>query len=325
MIRPILLLASLALVGCTVVPTVPSAGGTTAPERADRVVALVGHVGAMSLVTADPGGSLRPLDEAGLPPDAAWLSSSGGLLLATTLAGRIVLGATGPGIGSAGSRGGIAWSPALGDLGGNHPERAFGSLEPAAVPAAGGRPTTRRVAFVEGDPGSGAAARLIVETLAGTEVRPIDLPRAAESAPAWLPDGRIVIVVRDQADRPMALLADPASGRLASTGPGMLRSVAIGGAAVATIGADGIVRIGPITTWLGGQPGEPVTGIGVDEPILQAQPSAEGDELALVVADPAGDAASIRILAGTGGWHETARFGLPPGANRAVVGWLVAP
>ena len=162
-----------------------------------------------------------------------------------------------------------------------------------------------------------------METLAGTEVRPIGLPRAAESAPAWLPDGRLVIVVRDQTDRPLALLADPASGRVAWAGPGTLRSVAIGGTTLATIGADGIVRVGPVTTWLGGQPGEPVRGIGAAEPVLQAQPSVGGDELALVVADPAGDAASIRILAGTGGWHEIARFELPRGANRAVVGWLV--
>jgi hypothetical protein len=322
-IRPVLLLANIVLIGCTVVPTLPPTGATTAPERADRVVALVGSVGAMSLVTPGPGASLRPLDDAGLPTDAAWLSSSGGMLLATTLVGRTVLGATAPGTGGAGSPGGIAWSPAPGDLGGNHQERAFGSLEP--VPAAGGRPAARRVAFVEGDPGSGAPGLLIVETLTGTEVRPIELPRAAESAPAWLPDGRIVVVVRDQADWPVALIADPASGRVAAAGPATLRSVAIGGTTVATIGADGMVRIGTVTTWLGGQPGDPVLGIGADEPVLQAQPSVAGDELVLVVADPAGDAASIRILAGSGGWHEIARFELPPGANRAVVGWLAGP
>lgn len=324
MIRPVLLLSSVALIGCAVVPSVPSTGGTTAPERADRVVALVGRVGAMALLAPGPGG-LRPLDGAGLPPDAAWLSGGGALLLATTLDGRIMQGVAASGTGSAGAPGAFAWGPASGDLGGNQLERAFASLEPVTEPAAGGRPAARRIAFVEGDPGSGAAGRLIVETLAGTEVRPIGLPRAAESAPAWLPDGRLVIVVRDQTDRPLALLADPASGRVAWAGPGTLRSVAIGGTTLATIGADGIVRVGTVTTWLGGQPGEPVRGIGAAEPVLQAQPSVGGDELALVVADPAGDAASIRILAGTGGWHEIARFELPRGANRAVVGWLVGP
>jgi hypothetical protein len=49
------------------------------------------------------------------------------------------------------------------------------------------------------------------------------------------------------------------------------------------------------------------------------------DELALVVADQAGDAASIRILTEAGGWHEIARFELPRRANRAVVGWIGAP
>jgi hypothetical protein len=48
---------------------------------------------------------------------------------------------------------------------------------------------------------------------------------------------------------------------------------------------------------------------------------------ALAAPDPsdAGDAASIRILAEAGGWLEIARFELPRGANRAVVGWIVAP
>jgi hypothetical protein len=44
-----------------------------------------------------------------------------------------------------------------------------------------------------------------------------------------------------------------------------------------------------------------------------------------VVADQAGDAASIRILSGSGGWHEIARFDIPTGANRAVVTWLAVP
>jgi hypothetical protein len=68
-----------------------------------------------------------------------------------------------------------------------------------------------------------------------------------------------------------------------------------------------------------------IPGTGPDEPVLQAQPSLAGDQLALVVANPAGDAASIRILSGSGGWHEIARFDVPNGANRAVVSWLAVP
>ena len=219
MIRPILLLgAFVALLGCTVVPIGPSTSATTEPERAEQVVVLVGTVGAMTLVAPGQGGRLRRLDGVGLPPDAASLSGSGATLLVTTLAGRIVLGMAAPGTDRAGFLSGLAWSPALGDLGASRPLRAFGSLEPA--PAAGGAAGTdaRRVAFVEGDPGSGAAGRLVVETLAGVEVQQFDLRRAAEGAPAWLPDGRVVVVVRDQADRPVAQLVDPASGRLASVG-----------------------------------------------------------------------------------------------------------
>jgi hypothetical protein len=52
-----------------------------------------------------------------------------------------------------------------------------------------------------------------------------------------------------------------------------------------------------------------------------AQPSPDGVELAVVLADANGDAASIRILAIDGAWHEIARLELPRGANRAVVSW----
>jgi hypothetical protein len=325
-IRPVLFLAaSIALVACTVVPYGSATGATTEPQRAEQVVVLVGTVGAMTLMAPGQRGSLRPLGGVGLPPDAAWLSGGGSTLLVTTLAGRTVLGMAIPGASGAGSLGGLAWSPAPGDLGASHRLRAFGSLEPE--PAAGSATgiDARPVAFVEGDPGSGAAGRLVVGTLAGVEARQFDLRRAAESAPAWLPDGRIVVVVRDQADRPVAQLVDPGNGRLASVGPAALRSVAIGGATVATIGDDDALRSSTVVMWLRGEPGEPIALSGADEPVIQAQPSIAGDELALVVADQAGDAASIRILAEAGGWHEIARFELPPGANRAVVGWIVAP
>ena len=56
-----------------------------------------------------------------------------------------------------------------------------------------------------------------------------------------------------------------------------------------------------------------------------AQPSPDGRELAVVLADANGDASSIRILAIDDAWHEIARFELPRGANRAVVNWLAVP
>jgi hypothetical protein len=178
---------------------------------------------------------------------------------------------------------------------------------------------------VEGDPGSGAPGRLVVETLAGAVVRWYGLARTAESAPAWLPHGRIVVVIRNQADAPAALILDPSTGQATLARSEPVLSVAIGGETVATVANDGAAKIGSVAGWLRGEPGDSIPGTGPDEPVLQAQPSVAGDELALVIADSAGEAASIRILAVAGGWHEIARFGLPRGANRAVVSWLMTP
>lgn len=316
--------ASLALTGCTSVPPVPigtigsSPVATAVPRRADQLVALVGTVGAMTLMAAAPDGTLRPLGGTGLPADAAWLSSDGSTLLVSTLAGGIVLD-------TARSGQVPAWGPGLGDLAGSHPLRAFGSLQPVSGRGGAARRETPHVALVEGDPGSGGPGRLIVESLVGTLILRRDLTAAAEGAPAWLPDGRIVVVVRNQADVAGALILDPSNGQLSPARAGPLRSVAIGGQTVASVTGDGAVSVGSLQGWLRGEPADPIPGTGPDLSVLQAQPSVAGDQLALVIADSAGDAASIRILTGAGGWHEIARFELPRGANRAVVSWLVAP
>lgn len=305
-----------AFAGCAVgspVPTSP-AGPTTTPVRADRLIVLAGSVGAMRLMTAGSG-HVEPLGGSGLPLGAAWISSAGTTLAATSLEGGVVIGSSGPGAGS-GSPPMVAWSPARGDLAAAHPLRAFGVLDPSGA----------RIAILDGDPGSGASGRLLVETIDGVVTRRFDLPRAAETAPAWLPDGRIVVVVRDQLDRPRAFVADPASGMLAATGGRSIRSIGIGGESLAAIDDLGGVDAWPIDRWSLDQPGRPIQvgGLPVGGGILQAQPSTAGDELALIVADRAGDAVGIRVVAVADG-HEIARFGLPDGANRAVVGWLVAP
>ncbi len=318
MIRAVLLATVAALLGaCGVVqtpPTLASPSATATPRRADRLVALVGTVGAMRLVLAAPAGLLQPLAGPGLPPDAAWLSGGGQVLLATTLAGRALVGSAAPG-GSGHGSVELRWQPALAGLGDAHPGRSFGVTEPGGS----------RLAFVDGDPGSGGHGRLVVAGGAGLEIRRFELPRPAEGAPAWLPDGRIVIVTRDAADQPAALIADPATGQLAPVRSRALQSVAIGAETAATIGHDGTVRIGTVSGWLTGASGDRLPGLAPDDVIIQAQPSVAGDEVALVLANSAGDAASIRILAAEGGWHEIARFELPHGANRAVVGWLVSP
>jgi hypothetical protein len=81
------------------------------------------------------------------------------------------------------------------------------------------------------------------------------------------------------------------------------------------------VHVGPLAAWLAGQtlPALPIDP--ADLPALMAQPSLDGRELAVVLADDNGDSASIRILGVTDARQEIARFELPRGANRAVVSW----
>jgi hypothetical protein len=304
-----------ALAGCLGGPPTSLPPSAPAPTGAERLVALAGSVGAMSLVAPGrgSGGGLVPVKATGLPLDAAWLSGSGSELLVTTLGGEVLLN-QGPGL--------SAWVPAPGDLGGGHRLRAFGTLEPAPpAPVAGGR--TPRVAVVEGDPGSGGPGRLVIETAAGVVVGQFSLGSVPESAPCWLPDGRVAVVVRDDRDQPTVRLLDPTSGRIGPASGPAVRSIAVAGGIVATLGADGAARAGPITSWPAGGLLPVVAGVD-GEVVLQAQPSPSGKELAIVVADVDGDAGSIRVLAAAGGWHEIARFGLPSGANRAVVSWLAA-
>lgn len=309
--------AILAVGGCANVPRASAQVDPSASVGAERVVALAGSVGAMSLVAPNvaSGGSLVPFGGTGLPPDAAWLSGDGSTLLATTLRGGVLLNQ---------ALGSEAWVAASGDLAGSHPSRGFGSLELAST-AGDSLPGVRRVALLEGDPGSGGPGRLIVETLAGTQVCGFGLPSPADSPPSWLPNGRIAVVVRDRRDQPGVVLIDPATGGTEVLAGQAIRSLAVGGGMVATIGTDGTVRAGPVAAWLTGETLLPVGSGSPAEAALQAQPSPSGIELAIVVADADGDAASIHILAAPGGWHEIARFVLPDGANRAVVSWLAVP
>ena len=188
--------------------------------------------------------------------------------------------------------------------------RAFGSLGP-----------NDQIAFGEGDPDAGTPGRLVVESPAGTVEVILPLSTAAESPAAWLPDGRIAVITRDRSDELETLLVD-ADGRTTRLGGPALRSIAIGGDLVAVIDAVGLLRVGTVGAWLAGSALPPVAAGDPGETAIQAPPSPGGTELAVVIANPEGDASSIRLYAASGGWHEIARFGLPDGANRAVVSWL---
>ena len=282
---------------------------TTAPST-EQLVVLAGTVGAMTVVTPNAAGQLAVQaggSATGLPASVVWLSSDGSQLLATTLDGRAALGSPD----SPGSP--IDWRAPPGDLSGPHPLRAFGSL---------GR--NGQVAFVEGDPGAGTPGRLVVETLEGSAVRTVPLPTAPESPPTSLPDGRIAVIVRNDDDQPETLLVD-ADGRTQWLNGPPPRSIAIGGDIVATVDEVGALRVAPVSAWLAGSALPSVAAGDPGETAIQAQPSPSGTQLAVVVANVEGDADAIRILAATGGWHEIARFELPTGANRAVVGWLAVP
>jgi hypothetical protein len=274
----------------------------------ERVVALVGTVGAMAVLAGGDGRTLEPAGPSAVPPDAAWLSSDGSTFVLTTVDGRILVG---------GLR---DLAPAPGELGEPHPLRAFGSID--AESAATSSTGERRLAFVEGDPGSGGPGRITVVTFDGREIRTVTLPKPAESAPAWLPGGRLAVVSRDSDDRPETLLVDPATGRATTLHGPPLRSIATAAGVVATVDDAGSARAGRVTAWLAGAALPTLPGpAGETGPILMAQPSPDGRELAVVVADANGDAVSIRIVAIGAPWHEIARFELPRGANRAVVSW----
>ncbi|HLY15115.1 MAG TPA: hypothetical protein VKR24_12260, partial [Candidatus Limnocylindrales bacterium] len=199
--------------GCAPGPTRSPAPASTVPVRPEQVVALAGTVGSMRLFAATAAGQLAPDNDdatAGLPLNAAWLSSDRSVLLATTLDGRALTGSPGPP---------PVWHAGPGDLSGPEPKRAFGSLGPDG-----------RVAFVVGEPGAGTPGRLVIESPAGTVDTAVPLPSAAESAAAWLPDGRIAVIVRGQDDEPETLLVDADRTQRLSGPP--LRSVAIGGGLV---------------------------------------------------------------------------------------------
>jgi hypothetical protein len=309
-------LGALAVIsGCAAIPSASLPPSPAPSAGAERIIVLAGTVGATSLVASEAGsaGNLVPLRASGLPRDAAWLSGDGSTLLVTSLGGAVFQ--------DHGS-GGDAWVPAVGDLGVAHPSRAFASLRPF-VAAGASVAVAPEVATVEGDPGSGRPGRLVVETLAGIVLRTFTMRSPAESAPCWLPDGRIVLLDRDARDLPQAIVVDPATGRVGFPRGLPVRSLGVAGGLVASVGLDGAVRAGPITRWLAGD-SLPIVPGGIDEVALQAQPSPSGGELAVVVADENGDAAAIQILGLADGWHEIARFGLPRGANRAVVSWLAA-
>jgi hypothetical protein len=308
--------------GCAAVPTRvrpsplgrPVAGPPASPVASTSVaghewlIALVGTVGSMELVSANADGRLAAGTGSAVPPNAAWLSSDGSTFVLTTLDGRTLVGSP------------THLAPAPGDLGEPHPARAFGSIE---APSTAGSSSSggRRLAFVEGDPGSGLPGRITVVMLVGRKVRTATLPRPAEGPPGWLPDGRLAVVSRDQADRPVTLLVDPGTGRIATINGPPLRSIATAANVVVTVDAEGTARAGGVTPWLAGADLPAVPGL-PGGPILMAQPSPDGRELAVVLADANGDAASIRILAIGAPGREIARFELPHGANRAVVSWL---
>lgn len=289
-----------------------SATRTASPVAAEALVVLAGQVAAMRLGTADPRAADRGVsfvDAPGLPPTAAWLSTGGTTLAATTLAGATLV-----------STQGFSWQPAPGDLGRALPTRAFGSIDPGAD----------KIASSEGEPGSGQPGRLAVASLNGDPIAAIALVEAAESAPAWLPDGRVVVIVRDSSDRPRAMIADPATGTLTNWPGGVIRSIAIGGGTVATIDEAGLVRTEFVTDWLAGGSGSVVPATGPPasqspgDAVGQVQPSPDGQELAEVITNEEGDAEAIEVIATSGG-QVIAQLALPEGTNRAVVSWLAAP
>ena len=232
-------LVATCLAACAAVPTgEPSPTARPSPDASPVASAPApattrawwpwsGRSGAMALVAAGRRrGASRPVGGVGsYRPMRPGCRATARRFVVTTLDGRILVGGL------------TDLAPAPGDLG--RAASVAGVRDPRSGSAAAGTAAAARLRRRR--PGFGrprAAHRGERSTAARLARSP--LPRPAESAPAWLPDGRIAVVGRDRADRPETLLVDPRPGGSRRWMPPPLRSIGTAAGVVATIDVDGI-------------------------------------------------------------------------------------
>ena len=322
------------LVGCAGPgPTTPP---SPAPPPADspapaiarpssRLAILAGSPRNADLLVVDDRDQVRPIP---LPVAAtAWISADpAGSLLATTADGRLFLA------GPVADPGETRWHeviPAWADAAPADP-LSFATLSPDG----------RRLAALAADFAAGTAFDLVLVDVASGAATVIGIAaRPDGAAPAWLRDGRLVIVARDPArDLTGLVLIDPEDPGLALRFEREAYGIALSadGQVAAVDRADGQVAAGATRLLLdngavagGGDPSRP------DDPpglLVAAPPGATPGSFAL---DPSGTRLAVVWLDGAGGPAVIGRYRLGPdgpvvavslaapgAAATAVVAWL---
>ncbi len=307
----------------------------TAAGPATRLAVLAGNPSDAWLYVGSGRGEMRSVP---LPVAAtAWISAdAAGQLLATTAGGLLFVA------GRFDDGGEPRWREIDPTYRGASPAAplSFGTL------SADGR----TLAALAADFAAGTAFDLVVVdvgTGAASAVRVAAWPDGA--APAWLPDGRLLLIARDpRRDLTGLLLVDPARPARALRFEREAYGIALSadGLVVAIDRADGLVVAGATSLILDGGPGTDGDPSPAEDPsraepsppddppglLLAAPPGtapgpfaldASGSRLAVTWLDDAGGPARVgRYRIGPDGPMAEAMFTIPNGAATAVVAWL---
>ena len=315
-------------------PAVSGDPTTRTVEPATRLAMLAGNPRDARLVVLGPANCATTVD---LPAVAtAWISADRtGRLLATTADGRLFL--AGPP-----SAGGIECGRGIGDPGWREVVPAHAGARPAAPLSFGMlAPDGRTIAVLAADFELGTAFDLVlvdVESGTATSLRIPAWPDGA--APAWLPDGGLVVVAREPGrDLAGLFLVHPAGPGPVVHVEGEAYGIAVSadGRVAAVERADGRLAVGPAGLFLGA---DPPAGPGTDAPASTGRPvrlvagppgtaagpftlDASGTRLAVSWLDDAGGpAAMVRYRVGRDGSIVETGVPAPAGASTAVVAWL---
>jgi len=272
-----------------------------APERphvgpGEVIVAVVGSTGTRFL-TLDESSGL-----AALPAISERLRS-----LATAADGRLVAETT---------DGQVLAADAAGAASGTWqtlPIATDSSAPPGLAPAARG---SGLIAAIPKD----RQTRLTWLDVRGQPTTTETIPAAAEGPPLELPDGRVLLVIRDSRDNATLVLVS-ASGALKHLGVAAY-AVAVGGSTVVVQDTSSSLHVGGLADLLEGR--EPASLVPwPDSATPQAfAVSSDGGRVAVAWSNDTGAVALVTIVAHDGSaWTERARFSLPGSSDTAWVAW----